>query len=503
MKLQNLSIIFAIIVIPVSLVLSSYIGMQIDTIQLQNAYDEVLFTSVHDAIKAYQINTANNPYAIINSSQKRDIEAAINTFMNSFATGLGVSGYGEDYIRPYIPAIMFTLYDGYYIYSPTYNYDENSQKYEHIIKPYITYTQRYKTVNLDVLISYTLDNYITVTGTIGNEYVNKSGYLVNDNVDLNTETLKEQLLIYDESTDTKSIEEYIYIYQGGEKRYYDPNSTDGSGRKWFLYRNGKKAYISLVEETQTEDINAKSYAIESKEFTDWVDSKLGNITLNDLVLEEGVKERNKNNIYIGTNGTNRIFNSNDNNFEAEDSTFNIHKRDMIRISIKENLSSAITNYSEHSGALGTNMSFQMPLLEESQWDQITRNICMMVFVQGLPVGFKTYNNYAIINNPRNKNFISQEGLCFINGDSSTYHRIDCPYLGEDNIQGYREIDFEQTAVEVRNENNDRETMYYFRHRNLPCYYCIVARNYDKVELTEKRQLALRQALGRERQILHY
>ena len=148
MKLQNLSIIFAIIVIPVSLVLSSYIGMQIDTIQLQNAYDEVLFTSVHDAIKAYQINTANNPYAIINSSQKRDIEAAINTFMNSFATGLGVSGYGEDYIRPYIPAIMFTLYDGYYIYSPTYNYDEDSQKYEHIIKPYITYTQRYKTVNL-------------------------------------------------------------------------------------------------------------------------------------------------------------------------------------------------------------------------------------------------------------------------------------------------------------------------------------------------------------------
>lgn len=91
MKIQNLAIIFAIIVIPVSLVLGYYVGMQIDTIKLQTAYDDKLSTAVYDAIKAYQINTANNPYAIINSSQKRDIEAAIGTFMNSFATGLGVS----------------------------------------------------------------------------------------------------------------------------------------------------------------------------------------------------------------------------------------------------------------------------------------------------------------------------------------------------------------------------------------------------------------------------
>lgn len=91
MKLQNLAIIFAIIIIPIALVLGYYIGMQIDTIKLQITYDDKLSTAVYDAVKAYQINTENNPYSIINSSQKRDIEAAINTFMNSFATGLGVS----------------------------------------------------------------------------------------------------------------------------------------------------------------------------------------------------------------------------------------------------------------------------------------------------------------------------------------------------------------------------------------------------------------------------
>lgn len=380
MKLQNLAIIFAIIIIPVSLLLGSYVGMQVDSIKLQTEYDSKLSTAVYDAVKAYQINTANNPYSIVNSSQKRDIEAAINTFMNSFATGLGVSGYGENYIKPYVPAILFTLYDGYYIYAPTYN--EASGKYEHLIKPYFTYSQRYKKGSVDVVVSYTLDNYITVTGTVGGTYVNKSGYLVNSDISMEKETLKEKLLLYDKETGRESLDEYQYVYLQGEKRYYDYNSTDSQGRKWFLYRGGTKTYVTMTNDIQ--DINAYTYAIEAKEFTSWVDRSLGSITLNDLVLDSDVKERNKNYIYTGNNGTNKIFDPDENNFEAEDSTFNIHKRDMIRISIKENLSSAIANYNAHSGALGTDKAFQMPMLEDSQWDQVTKNICMIAFVQGLP-----------------------------------------------------------------------------------------------------------------------
>lgn len=501
MKLQNLAIIFAIIVIPISLVLQYYIGTQIDTIKLQTTYDEKLTTAVSDAIKAYQINTANNPYALISNSQKRDVEAAIEMFMTSFATGLGVGGYGETQIKPYIPAILFTLYDGYYIYAPTFNYDDESQKFEHILKPYTTYTSRYKKAGTDILVSYTLDNYITVTGIISGTYENRSGYLINQNISLEPETLREKLLIYNPLTGSTSLEEYEYIYQGGEKRYYDPLSTDSSNRKWFLYRNGIKNYVFITEEQQ-EDINAVTYIEEAKEFTAWVDANLGDITLNDLVLEDGIKQRNENHIYMGENGNNKIFDSQENNFESEDSTFNIHKRDIMRISIKENLSSAITNYSEHSEALGTNVEFRLPTLEEAEWDQITKNICMAVFAQGMPVGIKTYNNYAIINNTRNKNYVDQEGLCFINSSDDNYHRIDCPYLEENNIQGYRQTDFERSAVEITTDEG-RENMYYYKHTNLPCYYCIVDRNYDRVELTLERLQALRQTLGRERQLLHY
>ena len=127
---------------------------------------------------------------------------------------------------------------------------------------------------------------------------------------------------------------------------------------------------------------------------------------------------------------------------------------------------------------------------------------MAVFVQGMPVGIKTYNNYAIINNTRNKNYVDQEGLCFINSSDGNYHRIDCPYLEENNIQGYRQTDFERSAVEITTDEG-RENMYYYKHTNLPCYYCIVDRNYDRVELTLERLQALRQTLGRERQLLHY
>lgn len=57
MKLQNLSIIFAIIIIPITLILSAYIGTQIDTASLQQSYDTTLMDATHDAVVAFELNT--------------------------------------------------------------------------------------------------------------------------------------------------------------------------------------------------------------------------------------------------------------------------------------------------------------------------------------------------------------------------------------------------------------------------------------------------------------
>ena len=112
MKLQHLAIIFVIIIVPISIVLSEYISFQSKTIKYQAEYDSILINSTHDGIKAFELNTANNNYSSINNSKIRDIEASISTFYKSLATNFKTSGYSEDDLREYTPAILFTLYDG-------------------------------------------------------------------------------------------------------------------------------------------------------------------------------------------------------------------------------------------------------------------------------------------------------------------------------------------------------------------------------------------------------
>lgn len=91
MKLQNMTIIFSIIVIPITLILSAYIGVQIDTAVLAQKYDTKLLDATHDAVVAFELNTINNKYSTNADSLRRDIKAAVNTFSTSLSAGFGMS----------------------------------------------------------------------------------------------------------------------------------------------------------------------------------------------------------------------------------------------------------------------------------------------------------------------------------------------------------------------------------------------------------------------------
>lgn len=236
MKLHNLSVIFVIIAVPLILITSYYISLQIDTINMQTAYNAKLLDSTKEAIDAFEINTVewNANYSETADSKRRDVMASINTFINSFANNLGVTGTSKESIMAYMPAIAYTLYDGYYIYSPAntkvaikddngvgvvmtkklwesnkelfsdYTYKEGDEgkllyevatehqadgtynetkftfdqenaatEYKHILKPFAMYSEKVG----DWVINYTLDNYITIYGNVENEFVSKSGYL--------------------------------------------------------------------------------------------------------------------------------------------------------------------------------------------------------------------------------------------------------------------------------------------------------------------------------------
>ena len=140
MKLQQLAVVFIIIILPIALVLSEYTNINMQVLNKQAEYDNILLTSTYDAIRAFQMNTLNNGYSTISDSKIRDISASVNSFYNSLASSLGSSGYKIEDLQGYIPALLFTMYDGYYSYGA----------YQNIVtleKDGDTYKQNYSTEN--------------------------------------------------------------------------------------------------------------------------------------------------------------------------------------------------------------------------------------------------------------------------------------------------------------------------------------------------------------------
>ena len=90
MKYQNFAIIFVLLILPISIVLSYYIQTQTDTLVLQTTYQTKLNDSTYDAIAAYQMNSLNTQ-KVSGESVKSYVLASVNTFFTTLATNLGMS----------------------------------------------------------------------------------------------------------------------------------------------------------------------------------------------------------------------------------------------------------------------------------------------------------------------------------------------------------------------------------------------------------------------------
>ena len=144
MKLPNMALIFAIIIIPITLIFSLYVGYQIKTVSEQTTYDTRLVSATRDAIAALEINTFGDSTSDMATSTRRNVQASINTFANSFSSNFGVTGYDNSDVLTYVPAILVTMYDGYYIYAPTSENQTEGGYNKHVLKPYIYYLQDIK-----------------------------------------------------------------------------------------------------------------------------------------------------------------------------------------------------------------------------------------------------------------------------------------------------------------------------------------------------------------------
>ena len=194
MKIQGLAVIAIIIILPMTIILSAYTSNQIKTIQLQNSYDSKLENATYDAIKAFQLNMSNSSTSDLANSKMRDIKASINVYYDSLASNFNMSGYGKDVLQEYTPAVVYSLYDGYYIYSAYTNTlddssslsdaeDSNNEQGRGVtrydLKPYIYYSCRFKnTTGDDVTVTYSLDTYVTIQGMLNGKPINEAGYLL-------------------------------------------------------------------------------------------------------------------------------------------------------------------------------------------------------------------------------------------------------------------------------------------------------------------------------------
>ena len=340
MKIQELAIIFVIIILPISLLLTEYTQFQIQTLKTQTEYDSKLTAATYDAIKAFQLNSTNSTESGLANSEMRDLTASVNSFRNSLMSTFKLNGYTEDELNSYIPALVYTLYDGFYLYSPYQNENhrykiatvDGEEQIDHItgevleyetdaagnkieidgngeqlygIKPYISYSCRYKKGTTDVVITYALDNHITVQGLVGGEYVNNSGYLIEIDVtgydgygvyynkdtnevkyngqDIEEEQLKEYLPLRNAHGNIPRA--YPYAKINGVKYYLIDDyyeQKDAEGNSYYLdcivyifngtpiiqVKEGEEQFVPYMDWIQNNG-TAKKYYIDAYNFTYW------------------------------------------------------------------------------------------------------------------------------------------------------------------------------------------------------------------------------------------
>lgn len=592
MKLQNMSVIFIVIIIPIILVISYYIGLEIKTITAQNNYNTRLQTAVKDSIQALEINTVewNSETSKLADSRRRDVQAAINTFTTSLANSMGMSGASKERMQAYLPAIAYTMYDGYYIYSaslvnkqqidsdgkPLFDdttgqpVTETATTYEYVLKPYTPYSARYVNGDIDITVNYTLDNYIKIYGTIDNwsNSISKEGYLVNPHditgiVDKSITGIKYK----GSNIEPENLTEYVYV-DGSVSSYpyiYDQNNNKlyWDGSKFFeVSKNHTKVFLpeqkavgtsefkqfnrfrkisvpqvsgatgdvksitlwqvlnptttiggtstpgkiytynsstnSFTEETSysidlIKDYSAINYCIESYIFTQWVNNNLNSITAGNMqVLDtsdttvknlSSISSYDKYN-HVETDDT--IFSiSGSNNPDPEnkeaysESIFAKHKKDVIINTVEANLAQA----TEQAQQNNVDYEYRLPIISYNEWEQALENISIIAYMQGIPLGLKYYNSYAIATSTKNKEYVDPDEIYFSATGDDYYHIKACDQTNPTkNYIGYRSIDYVQKIY--KDSAGDRKA--YYKHAadgtsELSCYYCLVNRaNYNKV-----------------------
>ena len=301
-----------------------------------------------------------------------------------------------------------------------------------------------------------------------------------------------------------SNNEYKKIYQvlNGRDRYtwcmsLAPSNNDVKNQKEVIDTKLSSEQVEKLGLSMNEiydDFSAISYYVEAYAFTNWTKDNLGGkLTYSRTEYNTETKKYE-----YKTNEVNGIFDiSVDNDPEKENSLIVDHKKSVMKEHVISNLSISIANYGRQT------YDFKLPILSETEWEQVFSNISLITFFQGVPIGQKYYNNYAIATSTTNREFVDP-GELYFSGQDINYHRVYCQKCGNIVYTGYRSVEYVKREVK---ENNG--ISYYYKHdepqdtnSEIACYYCLVNRG-SYIETTdndviEKQTKSYSEAIARER-----
>ena len=317
-----------------------------------------------------------------------------------------------------------------------------------------------------------------------------------EEVTIKPELLTEHVLFADGAQ-----ADYDYIVYNGQKVYYDKNKEVDSTQiqtQYFFYANYEKTYITksqgngelyeyLIARTSSDghlySTSSFEYYKTAQEFSRKMQTLTAGISQKYAIDQDG----NPIEFAINTGNEAIFVTSQSNDPLLSSSTFNEIRMQVIRKSIETNLTAAIAQFGKF---IGEEYEFRLPVMSDVDWEKITNQVSVISFMQGLPIGYKYFNDYCVITNDNNEEVVNKENIYIITENSSgerEYHLPGCMELTKPESEtglkiidvAYNNLNFVRQTVRISEGNY----IYFYPQTRLnadgtiktitSCYNCIV------------------------------
>ena len=383
MKIQHWAIIFIIIILPLSITVRNTINKKNLNLRDETKYNNIIDNATYDAVSQILEISEELGYGKNIPITENVAMAAIDRFFNTLSVNFNLpinEKNAEAYFGQYVPAIIIVGYDGLYVYSC----ENTNNGYEFKLKPKIPYAYTYEYgVNEQVIINFTLDNYVTLffpkyKFMVGipdaeNELDGThllSGY-VGEPLDIDNNGISDLNDFFDENLGL-----FIECTSGDENQYKENDDPFGLN----LYENyttEKIDYIKNQIPTFTENL---SYVLKQWNEAEFNSNAKG---LEFLYLESKVPNQDY------------VYNDNK-DILVEASEFHKLRRETIINLITAVMKEEFNEHNDYTKALGVTYNFNLPDIGRDQWNNTIDDISVLAFFQGMPIGTDMYyNNYSL------------------------------------------------------------------------------------------------------------